>query len=1039
MNKTNLIRECFKNQKQPKNSLDAFAIFNEKNKNVFDLKLFQSTYNRLIRTKDIKFLEEQEIKKTEIKNEEMEKIIYEKIENNEISINEIVDEINKSDLKLLKKQSMANKLNKRFQNYNIKINEKGFVSFEGPFLNVGFVKYFSTPSKDIQYIPYNKVNNLDPEKLKDGFNELLIKPEFVRIYFDFDHIETLEAYEQIINWLNEISKIAGNYSIGGYTNNEELFGNLYKFIPGATKTLSLHVIYYETKIKASKLVEFMRFEQNKFIYSKVNENCDYNVYKLNTEQKFRHVYSNKTYGLRDPRNLQIAGSFLNNTPISNSLIQINGTERELNDEELKNIFGEKLNETEETEEDLGFANQEETEEIELLDKPKKQKKEKKEKKIILPDHIKEQLEKIEDDKERERKTREAIKAIKEDVKKFNIDSVDFDDKLIIMSKDELIELLHNFNNGLGTCATELIPLYSSPYSKEFLIETIKEWWLEKEDHDNEFDKTEKIINKYYKYEKNNRWFYCLIKHFKEEIRNQYIKKYKNSIDFSITLNNSKITYNNIKYKSYDVFNLKELIEDLRGCVGVIDEKWYVKVDYEDQTKIEVLTYEQISHKFRTFKPFLHNNTINLFQFVSKLSNFFMYKSAVFQKESKDNEINLFQGFKYNEIETNDFSIIQPFLNHIENVICNKDPKKYDYLMKWYANIFQNITVKNGTMPIIIGSQGSGKSFAAEIFTELLGIHGLPNVDDLEKIFGKFNGLVNEQTILININEPPNAEDRTKFEGSIKSKLTQLNQNTERKGIDPVSNKIWSNFVLTTNNYTTIKEEKGNRRIIYFEVNNEYSGNLEYFEKLCKPIQPQKQGNYNKYFMGVLLHYMKTKIDVSDFNPEKLIFEMNENTELNYNPQLERQYLDLNLVFRYVVEHYKEFICWKDLDSFDAEIEGYKKIGIAKKIREICDNERRQESKTRKQYFKLKPLKDIRDLWNIIKYINKNYKEEIKEMRETKEKELEELKKEKETKETELKEIKEKELKEIKEKELKELTEKQTRKENDIMTIKEFEN
>lgn len=61
-------------------------------------------------------------------------------------------------------------------------------------------------------------------------------------------------------------------------------------------------------------------------------------------------------------------------------------------------------------------------------------------------------------------------------------------------------------------------------------------------------------------------------------------------------------------------------------------------------------------------------------------------------------------------------------------------------MHWWANVFQHITVKNGTMPVIWGDPGSGKSFPIEVFSELLSNLALHNVDDLNKVFGKFNGL-----------------------------------------------------------------------------------------------------------------------------------------------------------------------------------------------------------------------------------------------------------------------------------------------------------
>ena len=60
-------------------------------------------------------------------------------------------------------------------------------------------------------------------------------------------------------------------------------------------------------------------------------------------------------------------------------------------------------------------------------------------------------------------------------------------------------------------------------------------------------------------------------------------------------------------------------------------------------------------------------------------------------------------------------------------------------------------------------------------------------------------------------------------------------------------------------------------------------------------------------MGVLLHYMKNEINVSDFNSEKLIRDINSRINIDYNEQLERQYADLDAVNKYVVDNYKDFV------------------------------------------------------------------------------------------------------------------------------------
>ena len=88
-------------------------------------------------------------------------------------------------------------------------------------------------------------------------------------------------------------------------------------------------------------------------------------------------------------------------------------------------------------------------------------------------------------------------------------------------------------------------------------------------------------------------------------------------------------------------------------------------------------------------------------------------------------------------------------------------------MNWYANIIQNLAVKNGTLPIIYGSQGSGKSLFVEIMADLLGSLAITNADDLDKVFGKFNGIV-EKKVLVVLNEIGEANDKFAYSEKMKS-------------------------------------------------------------------------------------------------------------------------------------------------------------------------------------------------------------------------------------------------------------------------------
>ena len=53
----------------------------------------------------------------------------------------------------------------------------------------------------------------------------------------------------------------------------------------------------------------------------------------------------------------------------------------------------------------------------------------------------------------------------------------------------------------------------------------------------------------------------------------------------------------------------------------------------------------------------------------------MYRGDEVLQEPNPNIINIFAGFKYQEVITDDFTIIQPMLNHIKTVICNNSEEK----------------------------------------------------------------------------------------------------------------------------------------------------------------------------------------------------------------------------------------------------------------------------------------------------------------------------------------------------------------------------
>ena len=162
-----------------------------------------------------------------------------------------------------------------------------------------------------------------------------------------------------------------------------------------------------------------------------------------------------------------------------------------------------------------------------------------------------------------------------DYKGTRVRSTDINWELIFNSYNDLIELFNYFDNCTDTILRTIVPLYHSPYPKEYLINVVSEWYeqVEHTHPENVFN----FINRYYEQEDTNKWFFSLINKLDDETKDEYKAKYcHHSIDFSININNSKWSYQDVKKRTYTLPGIVNLFNDLRGCIGVIDDIWYLK-------------------------------------------------------------------------------------------------------------------------------------------------------------------------------------------------------------------------------------------------------------------------------------------------------------------------------------------------------------------------------------------------------------------------------------------------------------------------------
>ena len=755
--------------------------------------------------------------------------------------------------------------------------------------------------------------------------------EYTRFYIDTDEIKTREDYEELSQWVDSLVPTLGPYVFGGYTTKPDIFPEFY-YAKHGNHVLSLHYYFTTTQVKISDLLTVMTFEKKAFVYN-VNRFVDKSVYKKQeSEQLMRHICSKKIAKDGDHHNSDTRGGIITpNAKPSDALMTPIGTERKVTWEELDKLF------------EVSKRNAE----IEAEKNKKAPKKQQKEAKTLL--------------KAPKRSRKAAIDALTE----FD-PSQDYEDKLIMLGDDELLELLAHFPPEDFLSVWLIRPLFSSPYDKDYLMDIVDRWYNNGEREHTQPDSAKHCCETYYTHEDSNRWFFSLIRRIEsddlrdpdnedDETGAQYARrmrsKYcKQSIDFTKNINNTSMTFEEFSKRSYGENDMGRVLTDLRKIVGWYGSQWYIKrcqsvkcykkdnvtISTVSQIYIETRSREKMRELFINHKPFPSFLKVTSADLVCKYSNYFRYDGtewgplesyddgikpkdmaemfAQMNEEQKQTAkpltfINMFQGFLYKEVyvsKEEENRVLQPLKDHVFNVIANKDKDMADYLWKWFALIVQRVTVKAGTFPIIIGAEGSGKSFLVELILELFGKYAVKDAS-INDVYGNFNAISLDR-LLVCINEAPQqVGDKRTYEDEIKKAVTQKSGSAKRKGIDVCETENWANYIMTTNNPNPTSVGLGNRRQIIYETNDEYAKHLDYFDRLCIPFQPIEQGPYNEYRLGILLHYLKT-LDISHFKPGQLI------TQLRSNPNtdggralLTREITSLRCTERFIVENYKLFL------------------------------------------------------------------------------------------------------------------------------------
>ena len=195
-----------------------------------------------------------------------------------------------------------------------------------------------------------------------------------------------------------------------------------------------------------------------------------------------------------------------------------------------------------------------------------------------------------------------------------------------------------------------------------------------------------------------------------------------------------------------------------------------------------------------------------------------------------------------------------FLDHLRVIVCNGVVELFNWLLDWWAHLFQRSCEKPGVAIVLIGGKGTGKSLVGETFGVLVGHHHYFVASQPEQLLGKFNAHLAD-ALLIQAEEAFFSHD-PKTRGILKDLITRSSRSVEPKGVDVFVVDACDRLLITSNEDSVVPAEPGERRYLVCRVSDKRAKDTTYFAAIHEQL---RSGGYER------LLYELLRRDISNFD------------------------------------------------------------------------------------------------------------------------------------------------------------------------------
>ena len=269
-----------------------------------------------------------------------------------------------------------------------------------------------------------------------------------------------------------------------------------------------------------------------------------------------------------------------------------------------------------------------------------------------------------------------------------------------------------------------------------------------------------------------------------------------------------------------------------------------------------------------------------------------YEEFVFLpgKEAPPHQFNLFTGWDFKP-EQND-ALVERWV-YLVSLLANHDEECKNWLLDYFAHIFQRPWDKPGVAVVLKGKKGSGKDTPCDALGRLLGVMFYNTGTPEKSIFSAFNGMM-MKNLLVKLEEATYSNGKAN-EDVLKYYITTPTLDVQQKNKDQFNVPNFSRWIFTTNWNVSVVTSDDERRYAFFQTSDERVGDRAFWDETYTIL-------HSNGFNEALLHYLLNR-DISKFKPRNY-------PETQYARDVKQSFIPI------VAQYFREWIDKHDIPDED---------------------------------------------------------------------------------------------------------------------------